>query len=88
MDKRTGLKDKMRRIAMIFFPYMCSTIHAAITWEIFRRAVDDNELGMGHGFLFDITHFDWRLGALSTPFFALNILLADLTFVSTLFTLY
>jgi hypothetical protein len=57
-------------------------MHAALQWEYYSHAVDDNELPGGPGLLNSLSHLDPTLEAIMDSFYILNILMADFVFVS------
>ncbi|ESK85842.1 hypothetical protein Moror_2366 [Moniliophthora roreri MCA 2997] len=61
--------------------YTCSTMHSALQWLYYSRAIDENELPDGPGLLFSLTHLAPWIEATGDTFFCLNILIADILFI-------
>ncbi|KAK7444833.1 hypothetical protein VKT23_015150 [Stygiomarasmius scandens] len=57
--------------------YICSTVHAAVNWSWFSKAVDGNELPGSTGLFDSLRHIPPWQEAVGNTFFALNILFAD-----------
>ncbi|KAF5348464.1 hypothetical protein D9756_009536 [Leucocoprinus leucothites] len=72
---------KIRLIALIISMYICSTMHCALQWFYYSKAIDDNELPGGPGLLNSLTHLAPWIEATGDTFFCLNILIADILFI-------
>lgn len=77
----------MHLCALVISMYICSTMHCSLQWLYYSKAVDLNELPNGPGLVFSLTHLAPWIEATGDTFFCLNILIADVLFVSSLFPL-
>jgi len=67
---------------LVILMYICSTVHAAVNWSWFSKAVDANELPGSKGLFDSLRHIPPWQEAVGNTFFALNILFADSLLVS------
>jgi len=76
-------QQKVWQIALVIVPYGCSTIHMMFDWLLAEGAIDENESTTRPGVIVSLVHASaWKIG-FSLSAFAVNIILADLVFVST-----
>ncbi|KAJ7343972.1 hypothetical protein DFH08DRAFT_702035 [Mycena albidolilacea] len=72
---------KTGQLVIVIAPYICSTMHAALNWVWYSKAIDENELPGGPGLLRSLTHLPAWLEGTGDSFFVLNIFMADCVFI-------
>ncbi|KAJ7852670.1 hypothetical protein B0H14DRAFT_2759781 [Mycena olivaceomarginata] len=81
ISKRYSGSQRKNRIGLVLAAYICSTMHAALNWVYYSKAVDDNELPTGPGLLYSLTHLKVWLEGTGDTFFCINIFMADCLFI-------
>ncbi|KAJ7911954.1 hypothetical protein B0H13DRAFT_2660298 [Mycena leptocephala] len=72
---------RFTQLAIVVVPWILSTIHAALIWQWFAGAVDNNEAPTGPGLAYSLAHHPAWLAGVGDTVFALNIFLADIVFI-------